>query len=123
MRINAGKVTRLCRKKGLNLGRLLEEARVSRNAYYSLARRESVLPRSILAIADRLDVAPSELLQDDFPALRKARSVLAQVDAIADRHPEVDRDNIRHVLLLLQEKPIDRLRRALLRARKPDLYR
>jgi hypothetical protein len=34
----------------------------------------------------------------------------------------MDRDNIRHTLLLLEEKPIDRLQRSLLRARKSDLH-
>jgi len=45
------------------------------------------------------------------------KSLMAEVDAIVRRYPGVDRDNIRHTLLLLREKPIDRLRRALIRGR------
>lgn len=43
---------------GLSLAETLGEAGVSRTAYYSLLRNESVLPASLLALADRLGVPP-----------------------------------------------------------------
>jgi hypothetical protein len=43
------------------------------------------------------------------------RQLLKKVDAICAKHKKADRDNIRHTLILLQEQPIVRLRRALMR--------
>jgi transcriptional regulator with XRE-family HTH domain len=65
MKISSEKLKRLCRKKGLSLSRLLQEAGVSRNAYYSLARKDTVLPNSIIAIAARLGVRPSSFMDEE----------------------------------------------------------
>lgn len=82
------------------------------NAYYSLARRESILPHSIVAIAEHLNVAPGDVMTEDSPKMEKANLLLAKTD----------RDNIRHtLLLLLTEEPIDRLRRALICAQGSDI--
>ncbi len=64
MRIRADKLKELCRQRDTTLTRLLEEAGVSKNAYYSLVRKHSVLPKSVLAIADHLDIQPSAFLED-----------------------------------------------------------
>ncbi len=122
MQIRGDKLKELCAQKGLTLTRLLEQAGVSKNAYYSLARKHSVLPRSVLAIADRLGVNPSVFLEDRPAEEQRWRSLLDEVDRISARNPHSDRDNIRHTLLLLQEPPIERLRRALTRGQKLDLY-
>lgn len=116
MKILSRKLKRLCRAKNMTLHQLLDEAGVSRNAYYTLARKTTVLPKSVIAIADRLEVKPSAFLEDEGPAVVKARKLLSDVEEIKKRHRTVERDNIRHTLLLLQEKPLDRLRRALIRA-------
>jgi hypothetical protein len=87
-----------------------------------LIDKESVLPRSIDALAAALGVRPSALLEESDRKARRALRLLEKADRIAGSDPSMDRDNIRHTLLLLEEKPIDRLQRSLLRARKPDLH-
>jgi transcriptional regulator with XRE-family HTH domain len=123
MKISGDKLKSLCEKKHLNLKQLLREAGVSRNAYYSLLRKDSVFPKSVIAIANQLDVQPSAFLEEESLELQKAKSLLAKLEKIMKRYKRADRDNIRHTLLLLQEKPVNRLRRALLRAQKFDLQR
>ena len=105
------------------LGGLLREARVSRTAYYSLSRKDSVLPKSIEAIARRLDVSPSDFLEDNRRAEAEARALLAQANEIAQTHRSANPDNIRHTLLLLKKEPVERLRRALLRAQTANTHR
>ena len=122
MRLSGTTIKGLCRRRGTTLNSLLKEANVSRTAYYSLARKESVLPKSILAIAQRLDVKPSAFLDEDNPAARRMQTVLNDVSAVLQRNPEANPDNVRHTLLLLYEKPVDRLRRALLRAQAVHLH-
>ena len=51
-------------------------------------------------------------------ALVETANVLrAEVDEIAARHQGIDRDNVRHALILLREKPVERLKRALVRGK------
>ncbi|MBW1856509.1 MAG: helix-turn-helix transcriptional regulator, partial [Deltaproteobacteria bacterium] len=114
------KLKALCKEKQQNLKQLLHKAGVSRNAYYSLARKNSVFPKSIIAIANQLGVPPSFFLEDGSQIHQRAHLLLMKLDNIMNRHKKADRDNVRHTLLLLQEKPINRLRRALLRAQKFD---
>ena len=121
MRISTEKIKHLCEEKGSSLQRILCDAGVSRNAYYSLARKDSILPKSILSIANQLDVEIIELLTENNRKLEKVKLLLAKVDRIKKKHKQANRDNIRHTLLLLEEKPIERLRRALIRAQGPDI--
>jgi transcriptional regulator with XRE-family HTH domain len=121
MRIDGNKLKRLCIRNDLTLSRLLQEAGVSKNAYYSLARKDSVLPKSVLAIADHLGVKPSTFLEEITEENRWSL-LLEELERISARNRHADRDNIRHTLLLLQEPPIERLRRALTRGRKLDLH-
>jgi hypothetical protein len=51
------------------------------------------------------------------------RLLLKKVDAICAKHKKADRDNIRHTLILLQEQPLERLMRALIRGRQFNLQR
>ena len=120
MRISSDKLKAFCHKKQQNLKRVLHNAGVSRNAYYSLARKDSVLPKSLIAIADQLDVQPSAFLEEGSRVEQRAQRLLATLDKIIKHNKKADRDNVRHTLLLLQEKPVNRLRRALLRAQKFD---
>ena len=118
MRIKTKRIKQLCNKQGKSLHELLADAGVSPNAYYTLARKESVLPGSVRAIAHSLNVSPLEILQDvqtDLvdPALR----LIEQVEGIMSRHGKADRDNVRHTLILLSEEPSTRLERALRRVR------
>ena len=121
MRISPFKLKALCHKKQQNLKRVLHNAGVSRNAYYSLARKNSVLPKSRIAIADQLDVQPSVFLEEESRVQQRAQRLLVTLDRIMKHNKKADPDNVRHTLLLLQEKPINRLRRALLRGQKFNL--
>jgi len=96
---------------------------VSRTAYYSLVRSDSVLPTSLLALADFLDVAPARLLDDQIGPTVRARLLLRRLERILAKHPAADRDNVWHTLLLLEEPPVDRMERGLVRGRALDLHR
>ena len=122
MRLSAEKVKKTCHSRQLQLGEALERAGVSRTAYYSLIHNDSVLPRSLLALADFLGVEPAGLLERTVgPALR-ARLLLRKLERILAAHPEAGRENVRHTLLLLEESPVERLERGLLRGRAFDLH-
>ncbi len=121
MKIDLKQLKQSCSERGLSLSSMLEAAGVSRNAFYSLARRESVLPGSILAIAEYLQIPPSEFLIDEGSPTQQDRALLKRIEEIALRNPQADRETIRHTLILLQEEPVERLRRALQRARNNDI--
>lgn len=108
--------------KGMTSSRLLQEAGVSKNVYDSLARWDSLLPESLRAVSDRPGVHPTALLEETESEQEKARRLVEEAQRIARRHKGVDQDNVRHCLLLLQERPIERLRRALVRGRSLDLW-
>lgn len=122
MRLSGDNIKKLCGVQNLSLNALLKCAGVSKTAYYHLIDKESVLPRSIDALAAALGVRSSALLEEADRKSRGALRLLEKADRIAGSDPSMDRDNIRHTLLLLEEKPIERLRRGLLRARKHDLH-
>lgn len=122
MRISLEVIKDKCRQKKMTLSELLMQAGVSRNAFYTLARADSVLPKSIHAIAESLKLSPSEFLTEDNQEVEKMKRLLNKVDDIARKYKKVDRDNIRHTLLLLQDPPIERLRRALIRGQKPHIH-
>ena len=120
MRLDVTAIRDRCRRRGTNISGLLRQAGVSRNAFYSLARRDSVVPRSLKAIADSLGVPVTRLLTDAGAPAARMQDLLRTAERIARSHPPADRDNIRHTLLLLDERPVERLRRALRRARTFD---
>ena len=122
MRLATDRVRTLCARRGTNLSALLRDANVSRNAFYTLSRKPSVLPRTVRALAAGLGVQPSAFLKEDPSPVEEARLLIKQIDTIERRSKIHDRDNVRHTLLLLREKPIDRLRRALIRAQKPYIH-
>ena len=117
MKIDLPGIKDLATRRDWTLSELLEHSGVSRNAFYSLARRRSVLPASLSAIAETLGVSPGTFLIDQEPAPVWAGRIWRTVERIRDAHPEADPDNIRHTLILLEETPIERLRRALRRGR------
>ncbi|MEK6776901.1 MAG: helix-turn-helix domain-containing protein [bacterium] len=122
MRISLEVIKDKCRQKKITLSELLMQTGVSRNAFYTLARADSVLPKSIKAIAKSLNISPSEFLTEDNQEVEKMKLLLNKVDNIAKKYKKIDRDNIRHTLLLLQDPPIERLRRALIRGQKPHIH-
>lgn len=122
MRIDVDAVARLSARSKKTLRGLLREAGVSPNAYYSLARKETVLSGSIMRIAETLGVPASRLLTDEDPQLKKARILQKRVADIVRRRRGIDPDTVRHTLLLLRERPIERLRRALTRGQQPNIH-
>lgn len=102
------------------MSELLAQAGVSRNAFYTLARKRNILPRSISAIAATLNISTSEFLEAELSPVERAQKLYSEVDRITNEHKNVDPDNVRHTLQLLAEKPVDRLRRALTRAQRFD---
>jgi hypothetical protein len=56
-------------------------------------------------------------------ARRWARSLSARVEEILAAHPNADRDNVRHTLILLEKPPFERLQRSLIRARAVAILR
>jgi DNA-binding Xre family transcriptional regulator len=122
MRLSAHKVKRACQRRQLKLKEALAGAEVSRTAYYSLVRSDSVLPKSLLALADFLGIEPGDLLEQTIGPGLRAKLLLRKVERILAIHPEADRDNIRHTLLLLEEQPVERLERGLLRGGTLDIH-
>ena len=113
MEINHERVKLYCSQKGISLGQALKASEVSSNAYYSLVRKDSVLPKSITCLAETLGVPVSELLFDrDKIALDHAR-LMQEVEEVAELTGVRDSDLVKHTLLLLKEEPIDRLKRGL----------
>ena len=117
MRLDRDHLASVCRERGTSLSRLLRDSGVSRNAYYALARKPSILPRSIERLAECLGVSASSLLTDEPVIPAAAQRLLREIDTVVRDHPGIDRDHVRHTLILLDEPPIERLRRALRRGR------
>ena len=123
MRVATAQIHRLCEARGISLQQMLKQANVSRNAYYTLARHDSILPKSLTAIAASLEISPASLLTEDSPQVARAKLLLKQVDRTMKKHRRANRDNVRHTLLLLQEKPLERLRRSLTRGQSHHIHR
>jgi hypothetical protein len=118
MRIDLAKLRELAAKRGLSLAALLEGG-VSRTFTIDTARPS----RSLGALADTLSVRPGVFLTEENPDIAKIRRILDLTDRIVADDRDLDRDNVRLTLLVLEEKPIQRLRRSLIRGRKIDLHR
>ena len=124
MRLAPKKVRQLTRLRGESLTSLLKRAGVSRTAYYSLLRRETLLPRTVLSLSAALETTPGEILEEDpsdvapgyKQRLRKARRIL-------ESSPEATFENIWHTLCLLELGPVERLNRSLIRGRATAVHR
>jgi hypothetical protein len=124
MKLSARKVGDLARARGLTLSEALRRAAVSRNAFYTLARRPAVVPGSIRALASTLGVPVSELLDEDRPSPSvRAAALLREARRIHARHPRSSFENVWHTLWLLEEAPGERLRRSLTRGRATARHR
>ena len=65
---------------------------------------------------------PTQASQD-AQARSWAKRLSMRVEKIIAAHPDADRDNIRHTLILLEQPPLERLRRSLIRGRATAIYR
>lgn len=123
MYISRKKLKYLCRKNGLTLCSLLSRARVSKTAFYSLVRKDDILPKTINAIAKALGARPSAFLEEESPEEKKIADLIKRTSIILNDHPQLDKDNVWHTLLLLDKKPVERMRMGLIRGQKFDLHR
>jgi hypothetical protein len=122
MKLSPDKVNELCKTRGLRLKSVLSGAGVSRTAYYSLTRKDSVLPKSMVRLARQLDVSPVALLEDDSERIRDLRRLQEAAESVYLQHPGCDRDVVFRTLQNLQLPPVERLRRALHRAGKYRIH-
>ena len=60
---------------------------------------------------------------DAAQAGRWARRLSARVGKVLAAYPEADRDNVRHTLILLEQPPLERLQRSLIRGRATAIFR
>jgi hypothetical protein len=124
MRLARGEIHRLARERGFTLTEALRRAGVSRNAFYHLARRDTVVPRSVLALGAALGVSSAAMLEERPPSPEaRAAALLSEARRIQARNPRSSFDNIWHTLWLLEAPPAERLRRSLIRGRSADLQR
>lgn len=56
-------------------------------------------------------------------ARRWARRLSARVEIVLAAHPGADPDNVRYTLILLEQPPLERLQRSLIRGRATALFR
>jgi hypothetical protein len=118
------KIRCLASKRGKSLSCVLRDSGVSRTAYYSLAGRDTVLPKSIHALAHALGVRPSELVSDDRTEAEEHALVrLREARKICARNPRASFDNVWHTLCLLQSPSEERLNRSLIRGRAAAVQR
>ena len=116
MKLSAVRISALVKARKTTLSAVLREAGVSRTAYYSLARRSQLLPRSIRSLGATLGVTPAELLEPT-PALDAAERKVARARSVCAGSPDADFRNVWHTLSLLELDPRERLERSLRRGR------
>jgi transcriptional regulator with XRE-family HTH domain len=121
MKLDEEAIRRRCAARGLPLSSVLREAGVSRTAYYSLRRRASILPKTVLRLAAALDAPASELLDESSSEEKRARRRVDTAKRIAGESSGTSFENVWHTLALLDEPPSERLNRALRRGRAGTL--
>ena len=118
MRLATERIRCLAKAQGLTLGAALERAGVSRTAYYSLARRPTVLPGTVHALATMLGVTPEEILDGAASALELVASArVREAREVCEKNPRATFENVWHTLCLLDDSPVERLNRSLIRGR------
>jgi hypothetical protein len=60
---------------------------------------------------------------DATKARRWARRLSARVGKVLAANPHADPDNVRHTLILLEQPPLERLQRSLIRGRATAIFR
>jgi hypothetical protein len=62
-------------------------------------------------------------IADAAKAKRWALRLSARVESVLAAHPDADPDNVRHTLILLEQPPLERLQRSLIRGRATAIHR
>jgi transcriptional regulator with XRE-family HTH domain len=122
MRFSAERIRELAAARGLSVSALLREARVSRNAYYSLSRRESAFPKSVRRLAAALGVTEAELFEAAPERREEIDPLVVEARRIAAALPGVEFDDVWHTLLVLRETPLQRLQGSLRRGRAAPVW-
>ena len=117
MKLSVDAIRRRCEARGIPLTDVLRSAGVSRTAYYSLCRRASVLPKTVLKLAAALDAPAAALLDETTSEEKRARRRVDAAKRIAGESSGTSFENVWHTLALLDEPPSARLNRALRRGR------
>jgi hypothetical protein len=60
---------------------------------------------------------------DAAKARRWARRLSMRVGKVLAAHPQANPDNVRHTLILLEQPPLERLQRSLIRGRATAIFR
>ncbi len=116
MKLNNEIILKNLKKQNLSISKMLREAGISRTAYYSLLKQESLIPNSVHAISATLGISVEDLLSES--PLKKTYRLQALLEQVMLRNPNISRENAWHTLLLLEEDPLTRLDRAITRGRK-----
>ncbi len=116
MKLDFQLIKNICKSRSISLSTMLYQAGVSRTAFYSLVKQNSLIPKSVHSLADTLEVPVEELIQES--PLKKTFRLQKKLEDIIKKNPDISRENIWHTLLLLEEPSINRLDRALIRGRK-----
>ena len=69
----------------------------------------------LLTSIDRMNTKKTD--QRERMIRRWAARLARSVRAVLDQYPQADPDNVRHTLILLEQPPLERLRRSLTRGR------
>jgi hypothetical protein len=56
-------------------------------------------------------------------AQRWTRRLMTRVQLVLAANPQADRDNVRHTLILLEQRPLERLQKSLIRGRHTTICR
>lgn len=124
MRFDADVVRDVARQQGLSLAEALRRARVSRTAFYSLARRPTALPGTVTSLARALGVPPSRLLREEPSLVQdRAKALVREARRIRSRSQRSEFPNLWHTLNLLELTPAERLARSLVRGRTRPVHR
>jgi hypothetical protein len=65
----------------------------------------------------------TEDVQDHADAITRARARLRRAQAVCEAEPEASFENVWHTLILLEESPLERLNRSLIRGRAITIQR
>ena len=122
MRFSAERIRELAAARGLSVSALLREAGVSRNAYYSLSRRESAFPKSVRRLAAALGVTEADVFEAAPERREEIDRLVVEARRIAAALPGVEFDDVWHTLLVLRETPLQRLQGSLRRGRAAPVW-